>query len=90
MRTNADVCGRMLTYADVQASVERAELAEASMRKAEERSREAEREREGAEEAMRAMRSALTMTELALEVDASVCRHICWRMLAYADVCAPH
>ena len=62
-----------MTYADVQASVERAELAEASMRKAEERSREAEREREGAEEAMRAMRSALTMTELALEVYADVC-----------------
>jgi Tfp pilus assembly protein FimV len=73
MWTHADVCGRTLTYADVQASVERAELAEESMRKAEERSRQAEVEQEGAEEAMRAMRSALTMTELALEVYADVC-----------------
>ncbi len=63
--------------------MERAELAEASKRKAEERSREAEAEREGAEEALRAMRSALTMSELALEVYADVC----WRMLTYADVC---
>jgi hypothetical protein len=36
MRTYAAVCGHTLTYADVQASVERAELAEASKRKAEE------------------------------------------------------